>query len=425
MNYRPISILPCFSKIFERLVFDRLINFLFHHEIVYNAQFGFLLKRSTAHAVTHLSDLITQAFERKELAHCTFLDLSKAFDTLDHSILLRKLDHYGIRGVPLNWFKNYLNNRQQFVHYSKTDSNCSVINCGVPQGSILGPLLFVIYMNDISFVKSILVPILYADDTTLFHSHRSPSKAINVCNEIDKYKSWFNVNKLSLNIKKTTTVLFSPTHNINFDHDESNLSPSSKFLGVSIDNKLTWQSHIDLVSLKISKGIGILNRLKSFIPVRILVMLYNTLILPYLTYCNIVWGSAYSSRLKRLFILQKRAIRTVTKSGYCDHTKPLFLRLRTLNIFDLHHYQLAIFMYQYTHNVLPDVFSNMFSHFSSRTRNAKNYQLPQMRLTLSQHSVRFAGAKVWNNIPSDIRESPNIQLFKSRFKDYLLQSYSL
>ena len=170
-NYRPVSVLPCFSKILERLIFNRCMDYINNYNILNEKQFGLRPKHSTYMAIIELVDKIANAVEKNETAVGIFLDLSKAFDTINHDILLYKLEYYGFRGVTLDWFKSYLSNRKQFVRYQMHDSNHKIINCGVPQGSILGPLLFILYINDIVNTTSLLELILFADDTTLLFSH--------------------------------------------------------------------------------------------------------------------------------------------------------------------------------------------------------------------------------------------------------------
>ena len=170
-NYRPISILPCFSKILERIMYNRIYNYLTANNILYNKQFGFQKQHSTEHAIIQLTNEILNSFEQNLLTLGVFIDLSKAFDTVDHSILITKLDHYGIKGKTLNWFKSYLKYRSQCVCLESDSSDFKEISCGVPQGSILGPLLFLIYVNDIYNTSGKLKFILFADDTNLFYSH--------------------------------------------------------------------------------------------------------------------------------------------------------------------------------------------------------------------------------------------------------------
>ena len=170
-NYRPISILPCFSKIIERIMYNRLYSFLTKHNIISEKQYGFRKKYATYMALIDLVDKISCNFDEKNYTVGVFLDLSKAFDTIDHTILINKLQCYGVRGSACNWFASYLHNRKQYVVFNKSESEYKEISCGVPQGSILGPLLFILYINDIGHVSDIIKPILFADDTSLFHSH--------------------------------------------------------------------------------------------------------------------------------------------------------------------------------------------------------------------------------------------------------------
>ena len=167
-NYRPISLLPSFSKIFERLVYNRLISYLNKNNILHDYQFGFRSNHDTAMAVTEMVDKIAEAIDSKKISLGIFIDLSKAFDTINHNILIQKLSFYGIRGLSLEWFKSYLSDRSQFVCYSNAKSTVQKITCGVPQGSILGPLLFLLYVNDISNISKILHFVLFADDTNYF-----------------------------------------------------------------------------------------------------------------------------------------------------------------------------------------------------------------------------------------------------------------
>ena len=169
-NYRPVSVLPIFSKFLEKVVYKRLYNFLIKYNILFDNQYGFRKNHSTALALLHLYDTLANAIDNKEYTMGVFIDLSKAFDTVNHEILLAKLQHYGIRGTPLKWFESYLSGREQFVNFNGYCSSYKLVKCGVPQGSVLGPLLFLIYINDICNVSSALDILLFADDTSIFFS---------------------------------------------------------------------------------------------------------------------------------------------------------------------------------------------------------------------------------------------------------------
>ena len=322
-NYRPVSVLPYFSKILERLVFNRCMDYIDKNNLLNEKQFGFRPNHSTYMAIIELVDKIANAVERNETTVGIFLDLSKAFDTINHDILLYKLEHYGFRGVALDWLKSYLSNRKQFVRYQMQDSNHKIINCGVPQGSILGPLLFILYINDIVNTTSLLELILFADDTTLLFSHQDIASQNDIINnELQEICNWFQANKLSVNASKTNYMVLGTHHstrkfidinqdidiltdsessgsrdvekvklNVKLDGVSLNRVSSTKFLGVIIDENLTWKNHIDAISKTISRNIGMLTKLKHFVPENILYSLYCTLILPYINYGVLIWGN--------------------------------------------------------------------------------------------------------------------------------------
>ena len=197
-NYRSISVLPCFSTILERLMYNRLYKHLSNSKILYPKQFGFQKGHLTDHALLQLADQIYESFERNEYTIEVFIDLSKAFDTVDHNILLTKLEIYDISGTHLQWFRNYLSNRKQYIQFDGWQKvNYKTVKCRVPQGSILGPLLFLLYINDLHFASDLLDPTMFADDTNLFYSNKDISTAfLKVNDELQKINEWFISNKL-------------------------------------------------------------------------------------------------------------------------------------------------------------------------------------------------------------------------------------
>ena len=313
-NYRPVSILPVMSKILERLMYNRLLSFINEHKILYKLQFGFRDNHSTSMALMTLVDHVANSIDNGDFTLGVFLDFSKAFDCLNHDILFKKLNFYGIRGRALDWFRSYLTERHQFVLFDNTESEYQKISCGVPQGSILGPLLFLIYVNDIVNVSDVLLFVLYADDTNGFISGRDIDSLIDKMNqELDKLVTWLYVNKLKLNVKKTHFMIFtSGKKQVHYSkklficNKEINAVTSTKFLGVHIDYNLKWNVHVTHIKKKIAKGLGAINKAKRYLNYDALRTLYHSFIHPYFDYCLEIWGSANKTIMAPLFRMQKK-----------------------------------------------------------------------------------------------------------------------
>ena len=243
-NYRPISLLPVMSKILEKVMYKRVLSFLNQHQFFYDGQFGFRKKHGTNHALTLLVENITEGFENKQSVLGIFLDLSKAFDTIDHNILINKLQHYGIRGLAGDWFRSYLNTRYQHVQIDNMLSESATIQHGVPQGSILGPLLFLIYVNDLPKCTTNGKSIMFADDTSIFFKGNCCKSLYNVANQdLQSIDAWLISNKLSLNVNKSNHILFQtanckvlPNINLKLRGKIVKKVRSAKFLGVTIDD---------------------------------------------------------------------------------------------------------------------------------------------------------------------------------------------
>ena len=281
------------------------------------------------------------------------IDLSKAFDTVSHEILIRKMFAYGIRGLPLLWFRSYLHNRTQVIRVGSAESKSRCVTCGVPQGSVIGPILFLIYINDLPQISNSAHFTLFADDTTLTCSKSNYSDLIVDTNtNLALLYEWTVNNRLSLNANKTSVLLFS-------NRISDVISPlllvvndvpvfcenSVKFLGVSIDRRLSFADHINSICTKISKTIGIFYRIRFNIPESVLINLYYSLVYPYLIYGVLLWGDASLIHLHPLIILQKKVLRVITSSHYLAHTEPLFQKTKILRLNDIYSYILGIHMY--------------------------------------------------------------------------------
>ena len=312
-NYRPISLLSQFSKILEKLFVERLDNFIEKHHLLSNHQYGFRANRSTSMAVVELVENITKAIDNTEYTIGVFIDLKKAFDTIHHNILLKKMHRYGIRGIALSWLESYLKDRKQFVHFNGADSETRQATFGVPQGSVLGPKLFILYINDICEALKEMKCVLFADDTSLYSSGADLGRLLHeVESDLKILNKWFDINKLSLNISKTNFIIFGNKKtyvpiNLTINGIKLEQTNQTKFLGIIIDNKLTWKPHIDTLKRKLSKIIAILYKLKGLINKEFLQTLYCSLFFPYLIYCVEVWGNTYKTIIHPIYMLQKKS----------------------------------------------------------------------------------------------------------------------
>ena len=373
-NYRPISLLSNFNRIFEKLVFSRMESFIEQKDILSPSQFGFRKAHSTQHAILDIVSTIQDNMGKRLFSCGVFIDLKKAFDTVDHKILLHKLDHYGFRGVISKWFSSYLEGRTQTTQIGSFISKRKNISCGVPQGSVLGPLLFLIYVNDIQESSDKLKFFLFADDTNAVYADKNLKSLESTVNqELCKLFDWLTANKLTLNIKKTNFVIFRPAQRkltyhpkiMIFDNDQNkNVALECKefvrYLGIIIDNNLSWKHHIDHVAIKMSRTVGLICKLRHFLPRNTLLTIYRSLVAPYLTYGLTAWGQAYKSHLEKLLKLQKRALRFIYFSERNQHAIPLFTDAGVLPLKFLYYEHLANLMFEIRHNNAPENIQDLF-----------------------------------------------------------------
>ena len=330
--------------------------------------------------------------------------------------------------MALNWFTSYLTNRQQFVRYKGKDSNTKEITVGVPQGSILGPLLFILYINNMNQSSDLLKFVLFADDTTVYCHNSNVNEALQVASsELNRVADWLAANKLSLNINKTKLLVFdnsrgdNPHFFLNFKGTIIKNSNFTKFLGITIDSKLSWKNHIDNVAKSVSRIVGVMNRLRYYLPSKILLTIYNSLVVPHLTYSILLWGNSSQTYIEKLFVLQKRAVRLISNISPYTHTLPYFYNLNILTLKDHYKYQLGIFLYRHHNDQLPHDLNSFFhphsTHHNYPTRGRDNLVQPFTRTMFAHSQVRSYSVHLWNSLDTKSRNSPNINLFKNYFKN--------
>ena len=367
-NNRPVSILPQFSKILEKVFHNRLMSFINDKQILNNSQFGFRKNMSTAFAIIELVEEITTAIDEGKTSVGVFIDLKRHSIRSTNIILVKKLEHYG---VAKDWVCSYLDNRRQYVCINDSNSDCLDVKCGVSQGSILGPALFILYVNDMCNVSKSLKSILFADDTNLFYAAKDLDEVCKIVSrELNILHIWCQVNKLSLNVAKTNFMIFgNKKYEENYMVSINGMNIQrvyvTKFLGVHIDSKLNWNVHIRVIKTKVAKNVSIMNRVKHCLIISALYSLYCTLILPYLSYCCKIWGNTYKSRIHPLYIMQKRAIIISGNSDYRAHTRPIFYRFKTLWLPDMVNFNSMVFMYKVFNNSLPN---NLLVYFKKSVR---------------------------------------------------------
>ena len=356
-----------------------------------------------------------------------FLDLKKAFDTVDHEILLKKLNFYGVDSISLKWFQSYLTDRKQRTYVNGSLSDYGSTVCGVPQGSILGPLLFLIYINDLPASGLSSTPRLYADDTCLtLTSHDPNDLQIKLNSDLNKVQSWLQANKLSLNVKKTKYSIIATQYKVAYlDHQPDvringhsvDRVRTHRYLGVEIDDTLTWHSQIDQIVKKVSAGLAILKRTRALVPRDILINMYNALVVPYFDYCSPVWGCIGKCQSERLQKLQNRAARIITNSDYMTPSSCLLHDLGWDTLEKRRTKQLAITMYNVVNDHFPLRLHELFQttsqvHTYNLRESAHNLFIPRPLSEAGKRSLHYRGATLWNSLSAISKTQTTVTGFK-------------
>ena len=374
-NYRPISIIPVVAKVFERIIYDQVKAFIDENKLFFKNQSGFRSLHSTVTALLEATNDWAYNIDCSNVNAVVFLDLKKAFDTVDHETLVSKLNAYGIRHGANDWFKSYLSDRTQKSLVNGFLSEDRFISRGVPQGTILGPLLFLLYINDLPNCLNHSHPRMFADDTHLTYSAANVHDIEQKLNQdLKSVSEWLAANKLTLNTSKTEFMLIGSRQRIRTSHSSPTLTINGapikrvdcvKSLGLNIDENLSWNKHIDKISKKIASGIGALKRMRPFVPSSTLKYIYSSVIQPHFDYCCVVWDNCSKSSADELQKLQNRAARILTFSNYDTNADLLIKRIGWRKLDSQRKIQKVTMIYKSLNGLNPDYLQPLFNYRNS------------------------------------------------------------
>ena len=431
-NYRPISLLSCLGKLMERCVYKHLYNYLTSNNLIYSNQSGFLTGHSTVYQLIEMYHQLVQSFDNKTHTCLVFCDISKAFDRVWHSGLLFKIRQLGIKGQLLCWIRNYLINRQQQVTIGQSRSRINLINAGVPQGSVLGPLLFLIYVNDIT-ENLVSMPRLFADDTSLACTTANISDLEGILNhDLNVIANWSKQWLVKFNPSKTEVIYFGHGRSPSLLFENSTLTPvnTHKHLGITLSNNYKWTDHVNNILTTSSKLLGIMRRIKFTVSRKALNQIYISYLRPILEYASPVWDNCTQNDKDKLERVQLEAARIVTGTTRSISSQNLYRETGWLTLSDRRQYQKLILMYKIKHSMVPNYLSSLFprssdnpSQYTLRSRNEfLNYQ---RRTTTYANSFVPSSINEWNNLPEHLRNSPSISCFKQNLQKFKFSTYQV
>lgn len=412
-NYRPISLISNLAKIFEKIVHSRILNFTYKYNLFSKRQYGFMKKIGTKNALNYLTSLIYENIDKSNPVAITFLDIAKAFDTVNHRILLDKLYNYGIRGNAHKLLSSYLNNRQQRVKVNGCTSGFLEVNTGVPQGTILGPLLFTLYVNDLLESMPDNTLIAFADDTAIISVDENwKTVELKMNNYLDKVFRWLVSNKLSLNVEKTVYMTFGSyctsvpeIMNITLNGKKLNRVEQCKYLGIILDYRLTWEKHMDYLINKTKYLVFIFYKISKYMQIDVLIRIYYALFHSIISYGIVAWGGAYNNNLNTIQRLQTRILKIISKNRILTNYP---LRLEQMFAYEslLYHYKSL---------------SSLYTNSKSITRN-KSINLPVIKKSIHSKNSYIKAISLFNKLPNHMKTYNNIFYKKKIFKKWIVEN---
>jgi hypothetical protein len=437
-EFRPINMLPVYEKAMEIVVKDQLSAFIDENNILIEQQSGF---RKSHSCETSLNLVLTQwkeEIDKGKVVIGVFLDLKRAFETIDRNLLLRKFERDGVRNNENQWVKSYLECRMQRTCFNGKHSQLRSINLGVPQGSVLGPLMFIIYMNDIGSAIKECEYYLFADDTLLSVSGNSVQECMEKLNrDLENLSKWLKFNKLKLNVSKTKYIIMTGRRS-NIENGSTSLIidgeqiarvTTMKYLGVEIDEKLDFKQHVDTTIKKMAKKVGFLGRIQQKLTKTAKITIYNSIISPHLDYCSSILFLANEEYLNRMQIIQNRAMRIILRCHRRTHVKTMLDNLEWQSTKQRIYMNTLVFIFKIKHNMAPDYLSSKLLYTREATthvlRNADDFRLPRYNRTYTQNSLWHAGLNEFNKLPLNVKNSDNLNYFKEQVKEHLKLKYPI
>lgn len=429
-EFRPINSLPLYEKVFEKIVHTQLEEHLENNEIIIENQSGFRKGHSCEAALNMVLTSWKETMSRRKSILCVFLDLKRAFETIDRAILLEKLSKYGVNGVEKDWFTSYLTGRTQITNVNGKLSIAERVTLGVPQGSILGPMLFNIYINDMGKVIRNSRLALFADDALLFVEADSALECENqMMEDLSELNQWLKANKLKLNVSKTKCMLLNEDRAINLTIDNEIVQQvkEMKYLGVVIDQKLKFESHVNYIAKKIAKKVGFFRRIRNRVAIISAINIYNVLIKPHFEYCSTILFMMNQSSASLLQKLQNKAMRIILRCNVLTPIRNMLSTLLWLSIKQRLMMNVLIFIFKIKNNMLPNYLFKYISYvrdiqpYSLRNRN--DFRLINFKNNSSQNSLVYNGFKLFNELPSSVKDITNLNEFKRAICAYVRSKF--
>ena len=437
-NYRPISLLNCFDKIFEKLINKQLKSFLKQNDLLYEYQYSFREGFSTDLALLEFNDYVKKEIDKGNFVLTLFIDLKKAFDTVNHAILIKKLDHYGIRGHCNTFFSSYLENRKQYVRCNNVDSSVKNMVCGVPQGFVLGPTLFLLYVNDMINCIRYSKLQLFADDTMSSLSGKRIHLLFGLLKrEIKNLRQWFNANRLSLNADKTFYSVF---------HSRNSMVPAffnsmttcgmtikrkktAKYLGLTFDEVLSWRHHIESLLSGLAKYFNFFYHLRRVLPVKFKLQLFHSYVYSKIAYGLHCYGATHKTSVKSVQIVCNKLLRILMLKDRRYPTNTLYKEFNMLKIDDFRNFLAVRFVHRsvYPNEFTPEQLKTYFKlnvNVHNRVlRDNLKIRVPLLRSALGQTCINWYGGNFWNSLDIDIRSECNLCIFKKEVKKHIINNY--